>query len=1258
MEIPSSSSTSCFHSALDYLGWLYEAPRHYYSPHNNISDLKGEVRLLQTFDLYLTKCRRRRRNRETCLEQNEEEKDVTSFRIQQLIIRKMVDLESARIEDKRYLGPERLIWVASELTIFRKAIKLFFETDIKESWIDFLLDYYWLRDPGPVIDFIDSVSENLEDLLSGRHKFRKALIVLVKALKEKLMFLKCFIGFSMLHGVEGQQLIDLLIHAEVVAFNALRLIYKCWFHGDDEKLCEEMELQISRLIREKIYPSSPQVRQTYFHVLTASKLSSSSNTSTLEKNKHLVADFMDCLVHIITELVQSCTSILVPIMKRMLKLLEGLRFLTILLRHQQKFKELRHEMKTLIAVVVRDAAIVIFSLSVNQLIKEGLANETDLALLHLLKVLKLIRAEVTQVYPLTSVSGFGFPRINELGSMDFFLKNLKKLASCDEINGSIAFPVDKIQKIQKDFEFLRSFLEKIKEQCNQSKKIQAFWSRVMEAAYKAELVIDWTLVGDERECCLDDVATDINLMKTEAQEIYGSISYDGETKRVTETFTCVSSQVIAATKNEEFVCLDDEVKTITDRLTGGSRKLGVVPIVGMPGLGKTTLANMVYSSPSVKLHFHIRAWCTVSQIYSTHNLLVQILHSIDSRSPEQYPEENEGDLALKLKQALLRNRYLLVLDDLWGVEAWNLLEKSLPDDANGSRILITSRLQNLFLQLKLDSKVHHLRPLTDEESWKLLQNKLFGKEGCPAKLSGVGFQLAKSCRGLPLTVVLVAGILATTGQNCWQEVAKSLSSSIVLDDEYCMKTLELSYSHLPGDLKPCLLYFSAFRADKNVPIRRLLWLWISEGFVQKTEEKSLEDVADEYLKDLVDRSLVMVSEHRTRGGAKACRLHDLVHEFCVEKAKEENFLHIIHSQNDPIILTIPSNRHRVCDQNARNLMTWDLMLLFPNLRSLLLFKEDAFSLWLPQLLRVLDLRNLKFDAHFPMVVVLLVHLRYLALYITGINSIPPEISNLSRLQTFLVRGYSRYFLLPKTIWNIKTLRHLYYTTNGGFAFPVENLEVSPCLDHLDTLNLAIDPSSQSLQKILTKLPSIRRLKCSITGVRIGNGGGILEFDCLSQLESLNLSYFTGYGFKFPRNLKKLTVSDNKQPWSEISTIGKLPNLQVLKLKHEAFAGEEWVKEEGEFPSLRVLKLARLDFRRWTAASDNFPRLEQLVLYNCRELEEVPSCLGECPTLEAIEVGRCGESVVSSVEKIQQEQMDMGNEDLKIVIEQCGDAWIG
>ncbi|XP_027073474.1 putative late blight resistance protein homolog R1A-3 [Coffea arabica] len=1256
-HISCGSSTSCFDLALDCLA---KFDKFYF--HWEIKNLKKKVRLLKAFFLYIKNCRRRR-NREALLEYDEEDKgnimsqslgrSIICFRIQDVTSRMVHDLQSAYLL-YNHSDESDFDILESAVTRSRENIMLLLEADIKKSCTIIFFDYYSPGDPRLVMDLIVSFLETMEDPLEVHfnHKREK----LMDTIRQKLMLLRNLIGFATMRGVESMQLTDLLTHVAIVV---ARLISICRFDRLDEQVFNQMESEISRLIHEKINPLDPQVRETYIHVMTASKKQSrSSYALALEENEHpVLVEFVNSLLYYLMDLLESCGSFQVPVKDQMLKLHRGVGCLRFLLKQELKLGD---EINDLIGVMVCDAGILIFSLSINE-IKEGLPEETDLGLFHFHKVLKCMMAAAAHNYPLTSpYSSSNYPRSNELGCMDFFLENLKELARCDKADGSIVSQLDRIQVAKKDLIFLRSFLENVKEQSDQNGKLQALRSQVMEAAYKAELLIYSTLVGDKCEHSLDAVARDTYLLKIEALEIH-----NGQTQRVNKTSSHIPSQHTAAIHNEHLVGLDDAVQAITHRLMRGSKHLDVVSIVGMLGIGKTTLANKVYTAPSVRSHFHVRGWCCVSQTFSTHNLLTQLLCSISSKSANEYLKMDEDDLAENLRKVLLRNRYFIVLDDLWDVEAWYLLKRSLPNDVNGSRILLTSRLHSLSLQIKPDSEPYHLRLLSDEESWELLQKKLFDIEDCPPTLSEVGSQIAKYCRGLPLTIVLVAGILDTTERDSWEEVAKILSST-VFDIEYCcMMTLELSYSHLPDYLKPCLLYFCAFQEDEVINVRRLLWLWISEGFVQQTEGKMLEEAVYDYLLALINRSLVMVTKKGTTNGAKACRVHDLVYDFCVAKAKEQGFLHFIHSWEDPFSLTGPSYHHRACVHYTSELKIWELMRIFPNLHSLFLFgpyhhvpKEEDLGILFPILLRVLDLGDLNFRGSFPTEVVLLVHLRYLAL--SGITSIPSTIANLSRLEALIVKRTSTDIVLPNTIWNIKTLSYL-CTTNGanvGFIFPVRNLEVSPDLDHLETLSLAIDPSSQSLQTILKKLPSIRRLKLKCRGfyslkAATRNCDKILVFDCLNQLQSLRLTALDGYGFKFPLNLKKLTLKWNRQPWSEISTIGKLPNLEVLKLLKESFVGEEWVMEEGEFPSLRVLELSMLDIRNWSASSDNFSRLEKLCVHSCIYLEEVPSYLEECATLEMIEVKGCRKSVAASVRQIQQEQMDMGNEVLKTVIEDFG-----
>ena len=182
----------------------------------------------------------------------------------------------------------------------------------------------------------------------------------------------------------------------------------------DDEVFDEMEYKISQLIQEKINPVDPQVQETYIHVLTASKQSRSSYASALEENEYAVANFVDSFLDYLIDLLGSYNSFQVQVKEQMLKLHQKKRFMSIVLK--KKFNELHDELKDLIGVVACDAGILMFTLSPNEM-KEGLTEETDLALFHLLKVLKYIMAEVAYMYPLTSSSSFSFPRTNELGSV-------------------------------------------------------------------------------------------------------------------------------------------------------------------------------------------------------------------------------------------------------------------------------------------------------------------------------------------------------------------------------------------------------------------------------------------------------------------------------------------------------------------------------------------------------------------------------------------------------------------------------------------------------------------------------------------------------------------------------------------------------------------------------------------------------------------------------------------------------------------------
>nr|XP_027092338.1 late blight resistance protein R1-A-like [Coffea arabica] len=639
-----------------------------------------------------------------------------------------------------------------------------------------------------------------------------------------------------------------------------------------------------------------------------------------------------------------------------------------------------------------------------------------------------------------------------------------------------------------------------------------------------------------------------------------------------------------------------------------------------------------------------------------------------------------------------RYRYFIVLDDIWDIDACNILKRSFPDDKKGSRVLITSRQYEVASQVEPDREPHRLRQFTDDESWDLLQKMLFPTEPYPPELCTIGKQIAENCGGLPLTVVIVAGILATIEQDGWKQFAERMSARNVSLTEQSMNMLELSYRHVPDYLKPCLLYAGAFPQGQEIPIQRLLRLWIAEGFVKEVEQKKVEEVAEDYMMDLIGRSLIIVSKQRSFGGVKTCRVHDLVREFCATKAKEENFFQLLHGYEGLFTFSESFNTRRLCIYSKQE--HFEKSRLFcPQIRCLMFFShgdgyprkysDSLFIFQICKLLRVLDLGQVFLGENFPTEIEVLVELRYLA--IRGMmQSIPSSIANLSNLETFILDVYLGDVMLPETIWNMTNLRHLCISGSSGdisLAKDVhENFSILYNLSTFSNLLLFIDPS---MEKILRKFPNIRRLKCELSEPEdpVPDCSRIVKMNFLSQLESLSLSlYFTeqrAIQFHFPVNLKKLTLSDFS--WSMISVIEELSNLEVLKLLDdradqgdiwdaseeeeipeeevgEDFHGEgadeeiRWdITEEVEFPKLRILKLSRLNIVRWTGSGDHFPRLQKLILEQCWKLKEIPSCLGSNSPLEMIEIRWCPPSVVSLAEEVKEGQEEMGYEDLQILI---------
>ncbi|XP_074305024.1 putative late blight resistance protein homolog R1A-4 [Silene latifolia] len=835
-----------------------------------------------------------------------------------------------------------------------------------------------------------------------------------------------------------------------------------------------------------------------------------------------------------------------------------------------------------------------------------------------------------------------------MSELEFYdmLVNLKEFGETD------TYISVRIGGLCDDLSFWFSFLQRHAMRHERDEEVKQLWTQMMKLGRKVDNMIDtlkefpnWFnklrvfYVSEEgmliKEKLLKFSSTDTS--KTEVEIL------DANDEKKTEKGE-------ANSKDEVNFEEEDSLRT---QLTKGSKSLEKISIVGMPGLGKTTLAMSLYKSCAKS--FDAKAWCYVGQEFQRKDLLRDITGQISERTSSEINAMGVEGLAKLLKQSLLKKKnYLIVLDDVWDIEAWNALQICFPTGNTGSRILLTSRYKTVGEKVCGDKNVLELNLLSPDKSWHLLENKVFGTKSCPDKLCEVGKGIAKKCGGLPLSIVMIAGVLKNKDEteDSWGEVEQSLDDYLLNGG---LNTLELSYKHLSIRMKQCFLYCRAFSKGREIPKSKLVRLWLAERFVENADEQeSLEGAAEKYLVDLVDRSLLMVSKRSFDNRIQSCRIHDLLRDFCVQKANEEKFLITVDRWDDPASHQL---RGRVCFSSTQDqfmLFKSDEGLTQSGIRSLIcpITSQRRFNSLCPmsfifenfKSLTLLDLEILELDSTFCESVSGLKLLRYLALR-GWMKSIPSSIGELRNLETLVVNGIRGEVDVPYTIFNLSKLRHLLVNKRASVAVDHSYPNSLSSLQSFSTPVLSRDAGFQ----IIARLPNLRKLRC----IFLDEHCKFSFFDCLCYLESLRV-YYCGFGrfcgkLSFPSSLTKLTLSKFKLPWSEIDKIAVLlPRLEILKLLFKAFEGQLWSTAD-TFKNLKYLRMEELDIKEWEASEDNFPRLERLVVRRCKLLQTIPEDFGNIGDLMGIEAYWCDVSLVKSVLKIKREQIDCGNMKFETII---------
>ncbi|GMI97487.1 RESISTANCE TO PSEUDOMONAS SYRINGAE 3, RESISTANCE TO P. SYRINGAE PV MACULICOLA 1 [Hibiscus trionum] len=619
----------------------------------------------------------------------------------------------------------------------------------------------------------------------------------------------------------------------------------------------------------------------------------------------------------------------------------------------------------------------------------------------------------------------------------------------------------------------------------------------------------------------------------------------------------------------------------------------VISVVGMGGSGKTTLVANTFNKQSVKQHFDFCTWITVSQQYEIEELFRSIVKDIYNQTTREVPLHVDTmtyrELVETLVQFLRSRRYLVILDDVWSIRFWQEINIAFPEGMRGSRIVVTTRREDVVpCESGFVSHVHRIQPLLMNDAWDLFGKKAFpnGLGECPSHLDeSLARNLVEKCEGLPLAIAALGGLMSSKRSITeWKRVddnfAWELSNNPSLE---IMKTISmLSYHDLSFKLKHCFLYCSLFPEDYRIRRKRIMRLWMAEGFLESADNILPEAVAESYLMELISRSLLQVTSRNAVGRLKTFKMHDLIRDFALSMAKEESFVAACSGDKGAEEEGIHRYSVRVKDKEIKTGNGTS------KLRSLIIFVVDESCKFnkLPsglKLLRVLDLENAPIR-EVPSEFGELFNLRYLNLSRTQVKVIPKSIGKLFKLQSLLLK-YTKIKKLPNGIVKLQNLRHLSASYLGKSEVR-DIMEFCGCIGV--PRNICMLKSLQVLSHVRVKsglLIELKEMK-QLTSIGLGRlTEGDEEHLCIAIQTMQHLHYLflssrhqgalkldalpaappyleklilvgklekVPHWFSTLRNLKRLSLQYSKLGGDAISHIQTLPNLLHLALVGNAF----------------------------------------------------------------------------------------------------------
>ncbi|CAL5201674.1 unnamed protein product [Lathyrus oleraceus] len=756
-------------------------------------------------------------------------------------------------------------------------------------------------------------------------------------------------------------------------------------------------------------------------------------------------------------------------------------------------------------------------------------------------------------------------------------------------------------------------------------------------------------------------------------------SVSGRDSYRTPSCSVVNESVVVGRNDDKNTLIN---MLVSDCGTSRNNNLGVVAVLGMGGVGKTTLAQLVYNDEKVQQHFDFKAWVCVSENFDavrvTKTLLESVVRNTTSAASKVWESDNLDILRVELKKNLREKRFLFVFDDLWNenYNDWDELVSPLIDGKPGSSVIITTRQQKV-AAMAHTFPIHKLDPLSQEECWSLLSKHALGSDefhdSKNTALEELGRKIARKCGGLPIAAKTLGGLLRSRVDK--REWTAILNSNVWnLPNDNIMPALHLSYHYLPSHLKRCFAYCSIFPKDYPLDRKKLVLLWMAEGFLDCSQGgKSAEELGDDCFDELLSRSLIQQSNDDARG--KMFFMHELLNDLAtVVSGKScsrfesgdisEKVRYLSYNQEGYDTLTkFPI--HFKCLRSFLPIYYWRLHIYLS-----MKVVDDL----LPTLkwLRVLSLSEYTNITKLPDSVGNLKQLRYLDLSYTKIQSLPDTVCKLYNLQSLILLGCMCLTELPIHVGNLISLRHLDISGTDIKELPIEICG----LENLQTLTVFI-VGKRRIGLSIKELKNFPHLQGKLTiknlhnvidakeahDANLKNKEKIEDLELLwgkhsedslkvkmmldmlqpsTNLKSLKIDLYGGTSFpswlgdSSFSNMVSLCIS-NCEYCVTLPPLGQLASLKDLEIYgmkmletigqefYYVQAGEGSISSFQPFPSLELMKFHDMpNWKEWLSFEGSnfaFPRLKTLELHKCPELRRhFPSHLY---SIEEIEIEGCG-----------------------------------